>query len=60
MQNISDREYIGWSQQVFEQWEEGIYALPMWYRSIYLPKDLWQVYQVMSIIRETEHKPTVN
>jgi len=60
MQNISDREYIGWSGQVLEQWEEGIYVFPMWYRCVHLPQYMWQIYRAMSVLRETREEPTSN
>jgi len=51
-QNIPDREYIGWSQEILSQWEEGIYVLPMWYRSVHLPSHMWLLYFAMLELRK--------
>lgn len=47
MQQITDREYIGWTEDTISQWEEGIYLLPMWHQSMYMPKDLWIFYTAL-------------
>lgn len=58
-QNIPDREYIGWSQEVLSQWDEGILVLPMWYRSLHLPSQMWLLHFAMlelhKSVSESDH-----
>ena len=60
MQQIIDREYIGWTEQVISEWEEGIFLLPMWHQSMYMPKDLWILYQALNNFHATTINPTVH
>ncbi len=60
MQNISDSEYIGWTEQVISEWEEGIFLLPMWHQSMYMPKDLWILYQTLHVLHTNPVNLTVH
>lgn len=60
MEKITDSEYTGWSEHIVSEWEEGILLLPMWYRSMYVPDELWIIYHALAKLNNSWEEPVVN